>query len=182
MDDGSDDLRYLIAGADALAPYLESDVLFWPLQFESQPLTIGNLLLAQKRVAAFSSRLDPQVQKADATIEKERSRWEAAWKRKASADFHARLAQYRSTLTDAAEEDGAGVNYSVLARLRTIIELLLGETDGDIRLENQLAALDGQLQRLTEPGEFLWPSQLQSAFPSDKFWFLYAKFVKGWAK
>jgi hypothetical protein len=60
MDDGADDQRYLISGADGLSAYLESDVLFWPLQSESQPLTIGNLLLAQKKVAPIQR--EPNLQ------------------------------------------------------------------------------------------------------------------------
>lgn len=178
MQDGADDLRFLIAGADALAFYLESDVLFWPLQSESQPLTIGNLLLAQKRVAAFLGGSDPQVLKADEQISQARQKRGAAWKRKASSELHARLTQYKSALMDAAEEENTGVNYPVLARLRVILEILHDEVDSDLHSDSQLTSLDGQLRRLIVDSDFVWQADLQDAFPAAKYWFLYAKYAR----
>ena len=178
MDDGADDLQYLIAGADDLAAYLESDVLFWPLQSQTQPLTIGNLLLAQKRVAALFPSGDPKIQQADDQIAQGREKRGAAWRRRASSEFHARLAQFKSTIMDASEADNRGVSYPVLARLRVILELLRGEIEGSLQADTSLSSLDVQLQKLITSADFIWQQQLQSAFPTQQFWFLYAKYAK----
>ena len=178
MQDGADDLRFLSAGADALAFYLESDVLFWPLQSESQPLTIGNLLLAQKRVAAFLGGTDPDALKAGDQIAQARDKRRAAWKRKATSEFHARMTQYKSALMDAGEEENTGVNYPVLARLRVILEILRDEIDSEIHSDNQLTSFDVQLRKLIVDSDFVWQPQLQDAFPAAKYWFLYAKYAR----
>ena len=180
MDDGADDQRYLISGADGLTSYLESDVLFWPLQSESQPLTIGNLLLAQKKVVAIHGEPNQQgLIAALDLINQAREKKKAAWQRKATAEYHARLTQYKSILMDASEDDSAGVNYSVVARLRTILELLHDEVFRDDQSDALLANLDGKLRALVLPSGFLWSNELQGSFPAEKYWFLYAKSVRG---
>lgn len=180
MDDGAEDQRYLISGADGLSSYLESDVLFWPLQSESQPLTVGNLLLAQKKVVAIHGEPNQQtLNGALDLINQARDKKKAAWQRKASAEYHARLTQYKSILIDASEDDSAGVNYSVVARLRAILELLHDEVYRDDQSDALLANLDGKLKALVSPSGFLWSNDLQESFPAEKYWFLYAKSARG---
>lgn len=180
MDDGDDDRRYLISGADGLSSYLESDVLFWPLQSESQPLTIGNLLLAQKKVVTIQRGPNSQgLHEALDQINQAKDKKRAAWQRKASAEFHSRLTQYKSILMDASEDDSAGVNYSVVARLRAILELLKDEVYRDDQSDVLLANLDGKLKALVSPSGFLWSNDLQESFPAEKYWFLYAKSARG---
>jgi hypothetical protein len=99
--------------------------------------------------------------------------------RRATAEYHARMTQYKSILMDAAEDDSAGVNYSVVARLRAILELLHDEVYRDDQSDALLANLDGKLRALVLPSNFLWSNDLQESFPAEKYWFLYAKSARG---
>jgi hypothetical protein len=56
MAAGTEDQEFFKKASEDLADYLASPVLFWPLKTDSQPLTIGNLLLTQRKVAAMNSK------------------------------------------------------------------------------------------------------------------------------
>lgn len=171
MADAADDQSIMIKGAEDLSEYLSSPVLFWRLQAESQPLTIGNLLLAQKKIAAyFPDSLPANLKAAYQKVENARAERPAAWQKKADAEFHSRLDQYK-TLIDELDQGG----YGVIARLRAILELLLSETSNLTTAGALLYGLDGRLKYSFVDGDFIWPEVYQSSFPKDKFWFLYGK-------
>lgn len=177
MADGADDQSILIKGAEDLSDYLSSTVLFWRLQAESQPLTIGNLLLARKKVAAlYPDTLPGNVKSAFLQLERTRAERPAAWQNKADAELHSRLNQYQ-TLIDELDKGG----YGVIARLRAILELLLSEVSDPAAAGVSLSGLDERLKVAFESGDFIWPEVYQSSFPKEKFWFLYGK-TRDWVE
>lgn len=179
MSAGSDDQRFLITGAGQIGSYLESPVLFWPLQFESQPLTIGSLLLSQKKVAGlFHQGMPSEIRQAFDRIALEKSHSRASWQKKVQAETHSRLNQYRSLISDLEDGDEEGVDYSVIARLRAIIELLDDEVEDYVKVKGTLVSLDQRLRRFTTPADFIWPDVFQEEFDSRQFWFLYARLSK----
>jgi hypothetical protein len=171
MAAGTEDQEFFKKASEDLADYLASPVLFWPLKTDSQPLTIGNLLLTQRKVAAMNANEYPgELKSASRLVDKARAERPVAWHKKAEAELHARINQYK-TLVEELDKGG----YEVVARLRAIIEILLSEV---LENENQhfsIDALDSQLRRWIEPGDFLWAESIAPSFPRDQFWFLYAK-------
>lgn len=174
MADEQDDRRILSKGTADLSEYLSSPVLFWRLQSESQPLTIGNLLLLQKKIAALHPDILPADVKASfIEVDKARAERPAAWQEKVNAELHSRFAQYQ-TLVDELDQGGFGV----IARLRAILELILPEVSDPNNAGRLLEGFDKNLRQWLQPGEFIWPEVYQSSFPREKFWFLYGKPLK----
>ena len=56
--------------------------------------------------------------------------------------------------------------------MRVLLELLTDEVPTQ---RAQLAGPDAQLKRLVDSGDFIWDQELKSAFPKDKYWFLWAQ-------
>jgi hypothetical protein len=174
MADGTDDERFLVKAAAELADYLTSPVLYWPIASESQPLTLGNLLLAQvKTNALYPDVLPSSVANANMLLAQARQNRPAAWREKAAADARSRVNQLNTLL----EEVNKG-GIKVILRGRAILELLIQEIPDAPELRETLAVLDQRLRKLVEPGEFLWPVEYSSAFPSDAYWFLYVRLKK----
>ena len=174
MTAGTEDEKFFIAAAAELEDYLNSPVLFWPIRSESQPLTLGNLLLAQAKADAFYPTVPPAgVANANTILQQARQDHPAAWREKAAGDFHARVNQINTLLE---EVNKGGIN--VILRGRAILALLVREVSDSPEFQGSLAVLDQHLRKVVEPGEFIWSAELISAFPSDVYWFLYVKLRK----
>ena len=174
MTVGTEDERFFVAAAAELEDYLNSPVLFWPIHSEFQPLTPGNLLLAQAKTNAYYPTVLPTgVANANTILEHARQDHPAAWREKAAADFHARVNQLNILLE---EVNRGGIN--VILRGRAILALLVREVSEAPEFQDPLAALDQHLRKVVEPGEFIWQAELIPAFPSDVYWFLYVKLRK----
>lgn len=169
----------------ALEDYLLSPELFWPLS-GAQPgnsalgmlqFTLGNLCLSLEKLSAVEW---PEMEQADlaamrAHIEAVRNRWRANWSKKAAQEYQTRLKQWASYLQDLSGEQGSVSGYAYQARLRAIIDMLkrdiVREPD-DIPTSN-LIGLDQRLRALSQPAEFVWEPEVQSAFPAGEYWYLY---------
>jgi len=157
------DLGYLQTGIGELETYLLSKKLYWPLSAASpigEPayprLTLGGLLLSLKRSRA--SRLTPsqsaQLARIETQLEHARSRWQAAWSRKAQWEFQSRLRQWENYLNELQRDPKAhAAFFRHEVRLREIIDLLKPYMDApnpaDLKLLNELDML---LQTLQIPG------------------------------
>ncbi len=162
------DQNYIETALPELKNYLLSDILFYPLMGQLPRLTIGGLLLAQRRLWAgnLGTHLDPKL----ATL---RDKWRAAWEKKSARELDARLTLWRNYLNDyRADPENYAADYKHEVRWRVIIELLLAEVD---QIPAEIIALDELLRVKFIKGKFLWDKNLQSQFAQDKFWFLYGK-------
>ena len=162
------DLLFLEKSLPELKNYLLSDILYYPLMGKLPRLTIGGLLLTQRRLEAgnLGTHLDPKL----ATV---KTKWRAAWAKKTARELEARLTLWRNYLNDyRADPENHTADYAHEIRWRVIMELLSAEVD---QIPAEIAVLDQLLRTKFIPGKFIWDENLQSQFPEDKFWFLYGK-------
>jgi hypothetical protein len=163
------DKRFLDAGMQALSDYLLSKELFYPLEGDLPRLTIGNLVLARRRVEATGTDvLFPQID----TI---KEKWRVAWGQKASREIHTRLELWRNFLDEyRSSPDNNADRYPVEVRYRVILQLIAEEADSTPELE-LLPGLDSMLKSSWLPGEFVWEKKVAGGFDRIQFWFLFGK-------
>ncbi len=162
------DLLYLQTSLPELKNYLFSDILYYPLDKKLPRLTIGGILLSQRRLgdAKTATNLTQKL----ATV---KSAWRAAWTKKATRELDARLRLWRNYLNDYRNNpEEYAADYPREIRWRVMIELLSSEVD---KIPAEIAALDQLLRTKFISGEFTWGKSLKKQFPEDKFWFLYGK-------
>ena len=165
------DQRFLEAAIPELKDYLLSDILFWSLGAKLPRLTLGGLLLAQRRLRA--QHLGVQFHPKIATL---RERWRAAWERKIAKELNARLVLWRNYLNDyRSNPESYAKDYRNEVRWRVILELLLTDISANL---NELTALDELLNKKLVPGKFIWNGNFKSQFSQDQFWFLYGDLTK----
>jgi len=160
------DQRFLEVAIPELKDYLLSDILFWSLGAKLPRLTLGGLLLAQRRLRAqnLGTHIHPKI----ATL---RERWRAAWERKATKELNARLDLWRNYLVDyRSNPESHAVNYRHEVRWRVMLELLLTDISANLI---ELTALDELLNKKLVAGNFIWSQSYQNQFAQDQFWFLY---------
>jgi len=171
--------RFLQAALDALEDYLQSDVLYWPLNIR-QPrntppypqLTVGNVLLFLRRLEAVGD-----ASAFRQSVEAVKARWGAHWRRKAEREANARLRQWRDYL---AEAGNRAPYYRYKVRERVILALLDEDLQGlPPAVASRVEELDGVLRAVFVPGAFVWEPELQRVFPRDPFWYLYGSLAAG---
>lgn len=161
------DKRFLEAGVPVLSDYLLSKELFYPLDGDLPRLTIGNLMLAHRRLAAAGyDRLSNEIDAIRAT-------WRVAWGQKASREIHTRLELWQNFMREyrASPENNAD-RYPVEVRHRAILQLLAEDADSASELD-LLPGLDSRLKGSLLPGEFVWEKQVAAGFDRADYWFLY---------
>lgn len=177
-----EDMDILHSAAADLEQYLLSQVLYWPVEGGSRArgqapsLTPGNLLLAQTRLGAIilPQEKAEEVARLNAKVAETRQRWASAWGRKAVQEFSARLDLWNNAVQEiAANPAGAARLYSQDVRGRVLLELLVTENGAKL-----LEPADLKLRAVSHSGQFVWPLDLQVAFPSFRFWFLYLSFSR----
>jgi hypothetical protein len=180
------DLHYLQAGLDQLESYLLSKDIYRPIGIQSthgQPpypqLTLGWLLLARQRLQATAQtqseqlELDHLSQQLDAL----RSHWLSAWRKKAQAEFRARLNLWRDYLEEYRQNPASNLDrYAYEVNRRLLLELLAHEaavlSEADMQA---LAGLDSWLKATLVHGAFIWEPILTASFPESTYWYLYGK-------
>ena len=169
------DMAYLQAGVPELKEFLLSGQVYWPVStrgYDLPRLTLGGLLLASRRLSAAAAPVESLM----AQMEAVRSGWQVAWERKAQREFKARFRLWREYLTDYRRDpEGYADAYRHEVRYRVMLQLLDGELPARPEEGQALAALDQVLRAAFEPGPFLWEGDLQEAFPSGVYWYLYGK-------
>jgi hypothetical protein len=158
------DLKFIEEGLPQVREYLLSKELYWPLGADLPRLTLGNLLLSMRRVAAL--RPSPQVERRRLELETLQARWRSAWEQKAARETENRLRLWTTFLSEyRASPEQYADSYPGEVRGRVILQLL------GASLPDQDALLKSHLV----PAGFLWEAGLEPAFPKQDFWFLYAK-------
>jgi len=163
------DRKFLAAGVQVLSDYLLSKELFYPLGGDLPRLTLGNLLLAQRRSTAAGSELYSHE------IAAVREKWKIAWGQKASREVHTRLELWRNFISEYRSAAAANADrFSVEVRHRAILQLLSVDAASAAELD-QLPGLDSVLKGSLSPGAFVWETQVSKGFDPIEFWFLYGK-------
>ena len=180
------DLRYFKAGVEELQDYLLSDNMFWSLDAKTEVnepvfpnLTLGNLLLAEKRLRARHLTLEQEAQLGEVLpeLDRLRSHWRVAWSKKAERSMHNRLNMWRNFIDEYTKAPGANADrYAYEVQRRGMLELLKTEVGPMPQAVTELLArLDAFLKTFLVSGDFLWEEELKDGFPKDTYWFLYGR-------
>jgi hypothetical protein len=180
------DLHYLSSGLSELEGYLLSSDLYWPVGISppvgepSYPsLTIGNLLLAQRRLECRS--MGPEdykiYQEQINILDRTRLRWRHAWEQKAAREFRARLNLWRDFIDDYRADPAGNIDrYSYEVHRRVELEILKSETQAIHPQETEmLQGLDKLLRAIFDEGKFVWEPGLIGGFAREPYWFLYGR-------
>ncbi|MBN1666845.1 MAG: hypothetical protein JW862_07140 [Anaerolineales bacterium] len=180
-----EDLGYVQAALGQLRDYLLSEQLFGPLSIsppsggEYPYLTLGGLLLAMKRLEAWSTAQAHAValQKIENELETLQTRWRVAWGRKASWEFRSRLKQWETYLNEYRQQpEKQAPYYRSEVRWRVILELLRpSASELEPAYLEMLGGLDLILKSYLQGDRFTWQAGLRNAFPPQRFWFLYGQ-------
>ncbi len=182
------DLAFLQASTPVLEEYLLSDILYYPvtgqhgrqLTGDTTRLTLGNLLLSQKRLssAILAGDASAEFNQYSRQVEKTHSQWRSRWEIKIQQEIPNRLRLWKNYLSEWAEGSNSKAgDYPYNVRLRVILELLMSETSALLVQEKSLLhSLDQRLKGKGAPGQFVWDESFTSYFPADKFWYLYLQF------
>jgi hypothetical protein len=163
------DRVFVEAGIAVLGDYLLSKELFYPLEGDLPRLTLGNLLLAQKRLEAVGAHT------GQAQVEAVRSQWQVAWEQKCSREIHTRLELWANFLSDYRHSPESNADrYSVEVRHRAILALLSKEAES-VSAEDTLLEMDSLLKVSFAPGNFIWEKQVEPVFDRRDYWFLFGK-------
>ena len=178
------DLAILQAMSADLQEYLLSQVLFWQMPAPSNfpKLSLGYLLLIRARLLATGSQLplerQTELAQVNYVIDAALLKWPVAAEKKATQELRSRLNLWARFLDESDEDSRAGVeNYRHEVNQRVMAALLLSQFPrlADTEEAKRLPPLDARLRGKLKAGPFLWPAELQSAFPTAEFWFLYGQ-------
>ncbi len=183
------DFRYIRAALDQLDSYLLAKDIYRPIGENPPPgespypqLTLGSLLLAKERAqaSAQASRQRVDLDRLISELEAIRAKWLSAWRRKATAEFRARLNLWGDFLNEYRQHpDSNEDRYAYEISRRVMLHLLLPDTlDLPTADQKFLTSLDLLLETVLIPGEFIWDEILQTAFPQKTYWYLYGYLPK----
>lgn len=170
-----EDERFLLASVEELDAFLSSGLSNWPLRRSAGMLTVGNLLLATRRLEGLNpASLSDTMIKALDVVKKTLARRPSAVREKIRKEIQARMRVWQSLLEEIRDEGRIDASFSNEVRNRVILELLFEEEHTlEPELESRLFALDEILGALSQPGRFLWDENIQAIFEPNQFWFLY---------
>ena len=177
--EGSDWI-YLGLSAEELKEYILSEQIFWQLSPGKERFTIGNYLLAEKKLSASVLIPDDRarLEKQTAIYQEVHSSWKANWNSKVKKEWLTRLNLWQQYLLDLRKDrENAVWSYPSEVRIRVILQILEDEIGSvDLAHKSNLNSLDRLLHSLSREGEFVWEKIYSKAFPDIKFWFLYRSF------
>jgi len=175
MTSAEKDKAYLETGVSELENYLLSDELFWPITargYNLPRLTMGGILLAKTRLEARDEQIEAIVSRLDAV----RSKWRVAWETKAGRGVQARMRLWSNYLSDYRHNpEGHADAYPHEVSYRVMLHLLLSELPTIPPEQKELSTLDGLLRVNLIQDDFIWGTDLQTGFPREVYWYLYAK-------
>jgi len=184
-------LDFIQAAVDQLKDFLFSDLIYWPIGiraasgYKAYPqLTLGTLLLFLHQAEALStdSESKTELSRSKTDIELIRTKWQAHWRRKAEAEFSARIKLWRDFLQEYRKDpEGNFDRYEYEVTRRVMLEWLAQESSSLKRPElEMLKSLDLLLKSLMVHGDFIWDQNLKPEFPEEVFWYLYGKLPVNW--
>lgn len=183
------DLEEAKALAEHLVPYVYEGELYGSISgmFGSSSLprlTIGALLLRLHRLRALADQLSASQQtllsQVEAQKEQVRSEWTIHYNDKLTQEALSRLKMIERYFGDCEEDPRTcAANYLPEANRRTIVAAIeeeLARTGADAQAVTSYAAkVDARLHRYAKPSTFIWAAALQTAYPVDEYWWLYAR-------
>lgn len=174
--------KFISAALDELETYLLSNQLFWPVivgppagQPSYPKLTVGNLLLAMKRLESSTSSPAQQavVRKLFDQVHALSTHWQSAWQTKIKHGYTSRLHQWGSFLQELDNDpEKQAPYYQIEVRLRLLLDLLAEESDQELP---ETTTFDSILKQYFENGDFIWRGDEAEAFPRGKYWYLYGR-------
>lgn len=177
------DLKEAAAMAEGLEEYVRGDQLYGRTTGgffggNMPALTIGGLLLRLEQLHAHQATLNPaqqaQLAAIDARHEAVRREWDYHYNLKLKQEALSRLKAMDAYFSEMQDEPRSAVNsYLPEALRRTIAQVLANILPPDDEIKAALRKADGGLRRWTEPGDFLWATELEDVYPRDKYWWLY---------
>ena len=177
------DLAYIQAMDEVIKDYLLDEELYVQLFSRKHQLplgTLGGTLLRLHRLRALPDQLDGEQQTAleaaAGHIEEEMAYWAVQTIDKMQREIKTRLRNWREFLLELGRDPRRYASeYPTQAEGRTILDLLAAYIGNDAppEMELDLRAADTTLRDSTQPGDFIWAGEMQSAFPQDRFWWLY---------
>jgi len=180
------DLEIVEAMASEMNEYLNSDVLFWPMQKGDFPrLTIGGYLIRQHRLNGLRELLDnEQRSRLDAVIDlfnQALVEKVVRFEERAHQEIQARMRQWSEYLKEAGTESlSIGNYYASAVEPRAMIAAILDKLEMppyelDKSIPQQLVVYDNALRRHWLPGTFIWPEEWAPAYPKSEYWWLYGR-------
>ncbi len=187
MWDWQNEWALLKAAIPEFEPFLFSDENYWTLSFKhednisshfSPRLSAGRLEISIYMLQFFSSQ-DNQIKAAvSSDLEKIQSlklKWKSNWSKKAAHEFDARIRQWQQTVREIRKHAISNAEYQSQVQVRLMLTFLAESTDLSTELEEKsgLSILDQILRWNSSESDFIWAEKIKSAFPIEKFWFLY---------
>ncbi len=187
--DPAADLAACQAMGEEFDAYLKSDVLYWQMS-ANRPggsglpkLTIGGFLERVRRLRA--APLTPQQSairdRAVHQFEQARDAHPASYTAHVLHDLRGRLDAWAWFLDDYAKQPKQEApHYATQAHTRLALDLLRDELANNpeaVSLGGRLRTLDERLRGYWIDGPFIWPAELEHAFPREQFWWLYGELV-----
>jgi hypothetical protein len=184
-------LDFIQAGIDQLTDYLFSDLIYWPIGIRAvsgypayPQLTLGTLILFLHQAEALStgSKSKSELSKSKNDLELIRRRWQVHWRRKAGAEFKARIKLWRDFLQEYRKDpEGNYDRYEYEVTRRVMLEWLNQEATDLKKPElEMLESLDLLLKSLIFRGDYIWDQNVKSEFPEEVFWYLYGRLPASW--
>jgi hypothetical protein len=178
------DLNFIENTCHDLNDYVLSDLLYWPVDYEPinsgttpSRTTIGllRLVVEQVRLRNLNEDQTERLEICQLTIDKVHRKWKVAWEKKVVGEFKSRVRTWHAYISEAeSDRQLLHTNYRSQVQNRTILQLLLTDLPVDeTALVLALHKIDEWLKTNLSEGPFIWDPELQSAFPEEKYWFLY---------
>jgi hypothetical protein len=180
------EIRFLTACLEKLEAYLLSNDIYQALSIRATArhkpypqFTLGWMLLFQIRAKAraLSTAEHAQIDQISVEMDRIRTKWRAAWGRKASQEFSARLNLWRDFLMEFHKNPEGNIDrFEYEVSRRVLLELLQSDADNLISAEVEaLQRLDDLLKAIFEADDFIWDQDLRTSFPRSSYWFLYGR-------
>ncbi|MFQ5923010.1 MAG: hypothetical protein ACE5M4_09210 [Anaerolineales bacterium] len=178
MWDAESSLKSLEDAVEEIESFLLSKDVIWARSGRPS-LSIGLISLNLRWLGPTLEAQDQaRLQAVESKLTAVRDKWRVAWERKAATELRTRLNLWRGYLGDLEGRPGLGSSYPQEVRNRAMAVDLLDAagTQPEIKtLAASLDAVDSRFRESFQPGAFVWEQVLESAFPSEPFWFLYGR-------
>lgn len=181
------DLKEALAMAEGLEEYVRGDALYGHSRggiFSNMPsLTIGALVMRVRRLEVLQDKLDPkqaeQLANAMRLHGSVQAEWTHHYSEKIKREVHSRLDAMAGFFRECSENPAAcaGIYKPEISRRTIVQELLHVMADKriiDETLPDKVNGVDGKLRGFVRPAGFQWSDELESIYPKNEYWWLYA--------
>jgi hypothetical protein len=180
------DVSVLEKMAADMEAYLSSECTHWVLGNGGLPrLTLGGYLMRQHRLLVLCKTLCVEDQRrmsqAVELFNKARTEKVVRFEHRAHQELHARLSEWVGYLRSLKEYKAAHVaSYDSVADTRVVIGAIVDKLREppyqlDPKVLEEVDTLDKNLRNRWQPGDFVWHSVWQPAYPEEQYWWLYGQ-------